>query len=175
MSIVLPLCLARTHHAHTGTSWKKKKESLTCSFLEDNFVLMERFLHPSFSMMQNLWDQWWSCCSGRQRFFQVQCCDLSGYYDWYCSLPSSFQKFGHTVLSSCSLVHSLLPQEGCWQPLAGIQEEKQNTNPPSLSLPSPRSCCHGQWGVRLFLDKFCLPSFFPPLFKKQQLDSTAAH
>lgn len=156
----------------------KKAEFNFAPFRRTILYSCTHFSHSSFSVIQNPWDQWWSWDSRRQRFLQVHCCDLSGYYDWYCStgsLPSSFQKFGHIVLSSCGLIHSLLPQEGCWEPLAGIQEAKQNTTPPALAYLHWETAATASGRFGFFLDKFCLPSFLPPLFKKQQLDSTAAN
>lgn len=140
---------------------------------------MEHFSHPSFSVIQNLWDQWWSWDSGKQRFLQVQCCDLSGYYDWYCStgsLPSSFQKFGHIVLSSCGLVFSLLPQRRCWQPLAGVQEAKQNTTPPVLACLHWEAAAMASEGFGfLWINFVCPPSSHPCLKNSSSIAQQQMH
>lgn len=133
---------------------------------------MECFSHPNFSVIQNLWDQWWSWDSGRERFLQVRCCDLSGCYDWYCStgsLPSSFQKFGHIVLSSCGLVRSLFPQEVCWQPFVGIPEAKQNKTPPALACLHWEAAAMASGGFGFFWIDFICPPSSHPYFKNSNL------
>lgn len=133
---------------------------------------MELFSHPSFNVIQNLWHQWRSWDSGRQRFLRVQCCDLSVSYGWYCitgSWPSAFQKLGNVVSSSCGLLPRLLPQDGCWQTLAGIQEAKQNTTPAALACVHWKAAAMASGGFSFFQINFVCPPSFHPYLKNRNL------
>lgn len=137
VSIVLPLCLAETHHRQTGTSWKKK-QSLTLLLSGGQF-----------------------CTHGTLFTFQLQCDPepprsvmilgqwkaeiFAGAVLW--SLWLLWLVF--IVVLVVYLLHSrnlvtlcwaavawfvvCCLKAGCWQPLAGIQEAKQNTTPPVLA------------------------------------------
>lgn len=133
---------------------------------------MELFSHPSFNVIQNLWHQWRSWDSGRQRFLRVQCCDLSVSYGWYCitgSWSSAFQKLGNIVSSSCGLLPRLLPQDGCWQTLAGIQEAKQNTTPAALACVHWEAAAMASGGFGFFQINFVCPPSFHPYLKNRNL------
>lgn len=181
VSIVLPLCLAETHHRHTGTSWKKKKAEFNFAPLRRTILYSWNTFHIPASVWSRISEIGDDLGTVESRDFcrcsaVISLAAMTGIYCSTGSLPSSFQKFGHIVLSSCGLVRSLLPQGGLLAASCRNTRGKTEHNSSSLSLSSLRSCCcHGQWGVWLRLDKFCLPSFLPPLFKKQQLDSTAAN